>query len=167
MGSCLVKGLRRFGITVLKVPTYIDHGFLMGHGISFFKQYDDDSIYLLFKHKSLFVGFTEGNLLFDCFKGHILSDILKIAVENAPTAMLTVPIQILIPIRQLRQQPDNFDIQPHERNQQTERAVPFHIFGCTLLCSLFDKVKIEYEIKGRNYDDDNRNSDADRVLSCR
>ena len=62
--------------------------------------------------------------------------------------MLTVPIQILIPIRQLRQQPDNFDIQPHERNQQTERAVPFHIFGCTLLCSLFDKVKIEYEIKG-------------------
>ena len=56
----------------------------MGHGISFFKQYDDDSIYLLFKHKSLFVGFTEGNLLFDCFKGHILSDILKNRCRECP-----------------------------------------------------------------------------------
>ncbi len=45
---------------------------------------------------------------------------------------------------QLRQQAQELDIQPHQRDHQAERAIPFHVFGRALFYAALDEIEVQH-----------------------
>jgi hypothetical protein len=56
-------------------------------------------------------------------------------------------LKLSLSLPRLRKQPQDLKVQPHKRDHQTERAVPFHVFRSTALGHLLNKIKIEDKIK--------------------
>src|SRR5438093_212154 len=58
----------------------------------------------------------------------------------------------LPPILQLREQPKHLEVQPDERHQQAERAVPLHVLRRAAGRALFDEIEVEHEVHRRDAD---------------
>src|SRR6267378_8226256 len=72
-----------------------------------------------------------------------------------------------------REQPEDLDVQPHERDKQRERRVPLHVLRRARRDSALDEVEVEQEIERRDPDDEHVHADAqgagprDRLVQIR
>ena len=66
---------------------------------------------------------------------------------------------------QLRQQAENADVKPDQRDEQAEGAIPLHRLRVAGLRTALDEVKVEQQIEGGHADDDKTEADADRTGS--
>src|SRR5208283_974037 len=60
---------------------------------------------------------------------------------------------------ELRQQPQDLEVQPDQRDHQREGAVPLHVFRRAHPCAVLDEVEIKDEIQRR--DDHHKQAEAD------
>src|ERR1700722_16643809 len=67
---------------------------------------------------------------------------------------LVQPESYLVAPTQLGEQPQDFQVQPHERYHQSESAVPLHVFGSAHARALFDEIEIEHQVERRDANDD-------------
>src|SRR5271165_1474926 len=64
---------------------------------------------------------------------------------------------------ELRQQPQDLEVQPDQRDHQREGAIPLHVFRSAHARAIFDEIEVEDEIqRGNDYDDD-AEADANRA----
>src|SRR5207302_9409522 len=62
--------------------------------------------------------------------------------------------QSLPPAAGFRQQPQDLQVQPDQRDYQAERPVPLHVFGGAAGHAGLDEVEVEDQVQGRDHDDD-------------
>src|SRR3990167_6423651 len=62
---------------------------------------------------------------------------------------------------QLRQQPDDLQVKPDQRDQQAKGRVPFHELRKAVPRSLLDEIKIQHQIQRRNHHDKQADADAE------
>src|SRR5262245_1843060 len=60
----------------------------------------------------------------------------------------------LPPVLQLREQPEHLEVEPHQRHQQRERAVPLHVSRRPALRALLDEVEVQNQIQRRDAGDE-------------
>ena len=63
-------------------------------------------------------------------------------------------------LTQFGEQPQDFEVEPHEGDQQGKPAVPLHVFGGALLGPTLDAVEVEQQVEGRDGNDDHAEPDA-------
>src|SRR6266705_6157797 len=66
-----------------------------------------------------------------------------------------------LPPPQLRQEPQDLEIQPHERHHQRERGVPLGHLGGACLDAALDEVEIDDEVERRHGHHEEAEQDAD------
>ena len=66
------------------------------------------------------------------------------------------------PALKLRQQVEDFEIEPDERHDQAEGSIPLHVFGRSPLDSVLDKVEVEDEVQRGDHNDKEAEPDADQ-----
>jgi hypothetical protein len=68
---------------------------------------------------------------------------------------------------QLRQEPQELEVEPDQRHQQAEGGVPLHVAGRAALGAALDEVEVEDEVQRRHGHDDQADQDPDRPVSWR
>src|SRR5271157_4520802 len=67
--------------------------------------------------------------------------------KKAPHAAgLIQKLTCLAPAAELREQPQQFEVQPDQRDHQCKAAVPLHVLGSVEACALLNQVEIEYQV---------------------
>src|SRR3546814_2408988 len=66
---------------------------------------------------------------------------------------------------QLRQQPQELDVQPHQRDHQAERAVPLHVLRRAALDAGLDEVEVQHQVQRRDRDHEQAEADADDAVA--
>lgn len=56
-----------------------------------------------------------------------------------------------LPAARFAEQPENFKIEPDQRDHQAKRTIPLHITGRAQSRSVFDHVKIQDQVQGGNH----------------
>lgn len=79
-----------------------------------------------------------------------LSEQKKPPIENGWPEDLIIPNLPSVAAVQLGQQAKDLKVEPDNRYQQAEGAIPFHVFGRTHFRSTLNHVKIKNEVEGRN-----------------
>src|SRR6185437_12932006 len=63
------------------------------------------------------------------------------------------------------QQTQDFQVEPHQRHEQREPAVPFHVLGGALLRAALDHVEIEDEVERRDAGEHHAQTNAQRTVA--
>jgi hypothetical protein len=63
--------------------------------------------------------------------------------KNVPRRGFSICLRRLVAALELHQEFEEFQVEPGERDEQREGAVPFHVLGGALLNSLFDEIEVE------------------------
>ena len=78
----------------------------------------------------------------------------RVAVEVHPAGTLQSRA-----IGQLRQQAQDFQVQPDQRDHQAECAVPFHVLGRLGCRGLLDEVEVQQQVERRQADHEQAEAD--------
>lgn len=70
---------------------------------------------------------------------------------------------MLAAVVELGEEAENFQVEPHQRDHDAEGSVPFHVLGCAGIDSALDKIEVQDEVEGGDYDDDEADADAERA----
>ena len=71
-------------------------------------------------------------------------------MDGAPIILLLFIEIDLVSAAQLGEQAENLQIEPDQRDNDAEGAVPLHILGCAELYALLDEVEVEHQIQRRD-----------------
>ena len=67
---------------------------------------------------------------------------------------------------QLGEQSEDFKVEPDQRYEQSECAVPLHVFGGSAFGALLDEVEIQHQVQSRDHDDEQAEADADAAAEA-
>src|SRR5687768_4810679 len=75
--------------------------------------------------------------------------------------LLFVLSEVGLAAAQLREQTQDLEVEPDQRDQQAERPVPLHVLRRARRGAVFDEVEIEHQVEGGDDDDDDADADAE------
>ena len=70
-----------------------------------------------------------------------------------------------IPAAHLRQQTQDLQVQPHQRDHDSESAVPLHILGSAGRDAPLDEVEVQHQVQRRNRHHDQAESNPDHAAA--
>src|SRR5688500_16070539 len=78
-----------------------------------------------------------------------------------PRAGLLFVSRVGLAAAQLREQPQDLEVEPDQRDQQAERAVPLHVLRRARRGAVLDEVEVEHEVQSGDDDDDDAHADPE------
>ncbi len=64
-------------------------------------------------------------------------------------------------LAKLREQPQDFEVQPDQGDHQGEGAVPLHVFRSAHARAILDQVEVEHQVQGGDHYHNEAETDAD------
>src|SRR2546426_198232 len=91
---------------------------------------------------------------------------VRLAVRRAiARATAARDLSVALPAPHLREEAQDLEVQPHERDEEAERRVPLHVLRRVLLDARLDVREVEDEVQRGDPDDEDAEADRDRVAA--